>query len=38
MIARLQTILNSLRSIGTIINQYKINNNVSRTLPPQWKA
>jgi len=28
IIARLQTILNSLRSLGTIINQYDINEKI----------
>jgi len=37
MIARLQTILNSLRSLGTVISQYDINDKVLITLPFKWR-
>ena len=38
MIVRLQTILNSLRSLRVTINHYEINHKVLRTLPPLWRA
>nr|XP_007133166.1 hypothetical protein PHAVU_011G157200g [Phaseolus vulgaris]ESW05160.1 hypothetical protein PHAVU_011G157200g [Phaseolus vulgaris] len=37
MIARLQTIINNFKSLGTIISQYDINEKVPRTLPTKWR-
>jgi len=38
MIACLQTLLNSLRSIGTIYYNYDVNDKILFTLPPKQRA
>jgi len=38
MVSRLQVILNSLRSLGSTVNQYEINDKILRILPAKWRA
>jgi len=38
MVSRLEVILNSLRSLGSTINQYEMNDKILRILPAKWRA
>jgi len=38
MVSRLQVILNSLRSLGSTVSQYEINDRILRILPAEWRA
>ena len=38
IVSRLQVILNSLRSLGSTISQYEINDKILRILPAKWRA
>jgi len=38
MVSRLQVILNSLRSLGSTVSQYEINDKILRLLPAKWRA
>jgi len=38
MVSRLQVILNSLRSLGSTVSQYEINDKILRILPAKWRA
>jgi len=38
MVSRLQVNLNSLRSLGSTISQYEINDKIIRILPAKWRA
>jgi len=38
MVYRLQVILNSLRSLGSTVSQYEINDKILRILPAKWRA
>jgi len=38
MVARLQVIINNLRSLGATFSQYEINDKILRILPVKWRA
>jgi len=38
MVSRLQVILNNLRSLGSTVSQYEINDKILRILPAKWRA
>jgi len=38
MVSHLQVLLNSLRSLGSTVGQYEINDKILKILPAKWRA